>query len=532
MKKLSRTLIFFFFFLPLFASFFFLFKELFNISWDKAFFLSFWSNYVYSSLKITMVVALLGQLVAYIIVFFVGFSLYSLQNKKLEKVLSFFLSVPHLAYMIGVLFLISSTGFFARIFSLENFSGLDHDPLALSLAIALGFKESLFLLFVLLPKLYNEKLKKENIVSLTFGHNAFTSWQYVLWPQMIKSLRYSSWIVLAYSVSVVDLSMAIGPTNPPPFSVVLWEFFQNPGEISQAKSLLGSFVMIFQLIFLIILWESLLKINFFIIKKIFLYKNKKINLQWNPPTLFIFWFYITLLFLPFFILLLWSFGENWVYPNIFPASLTVKNIILSFVEIKEHLWTTGLLAFFSSLISVVLCLIWLEWDRLPYLGFADVLILLVPIFPMLPLLFGLQIYLKKMIFLNPFMSVLYVHIFFNFPFVFLILKNYFFDFDKRYKFISASLGKSSYDFFIKIRLPLLKKGIFTAFSIGFAVSIAQYLSTVMIGAGRVETMTTDMIVAVAGEKRKGMAIFGLLQMLLPLIFFLLPTMIEKKEKLS
>jgi putative thiamine transport system permease protein len=60
----------------------------------------------------------------------------------------------------------------------------------------------------------------------------------------------------------------------------------------------------------------------------------------------------------------------------------------------------------------------------------------------------------------------------------------------------------------------------SALAIGFAVSIAQYLSTQFIGAGRHPTLTTEAVTLASGGQRNVAAAFALLQALLPALGFL------------
>jgi putative thiamine transport system permease protein len=59
----------------------------------------------------------------------------------------------------------------------------------------------------------------------------------------------------------------------------------------------------------------------------------------------------------------------------------------------------------------------------------------------------------------------------------------------------------------------------SAAAVGFAVSVAQYLSTQFVGAGRHATVTTEALTLASGGQRTLMAAFALLQALLPAMAF-------------
>lgn len=67
--------------------------------------------------------------------------------------------------------------------------------------------------------------------------------------------------------------------------------------------------------------------------------------------------------------------------------------------------------------------------------------------------------------------------------------------------------------------PLLAAPLASALAIGFAVSVAQYLATQFIGAGRHGTLTTEAVTLASGGQRNLAAAFGLLQALLPALAF-------------
>uniref|UniRef100_UPI0040484CB2 hypothetical protein n=1 Tax=Limnohabitans sp. TaxID=1907725 RepID=UPI0040484CB2 len=56
---------------------------------------------------------------------------------------------------------------------------------------------------------------------------------------------------------------------------------------------------------------------------------------------------------------------------------------------------------------------------------------------------------------------------------------------------------------------------------GFAVSVAQYLPTLYVGAGRFVTVTTEAVTLASGAQRSLMSAYAALQMLLPVLAFAL-----------
>ena len=59
----------------------------------------------------------------------------------------------------------------------------------------------------------------------------------------------------------------------------------------------------------------------------------------------------------------------------------------------------------------------------------------------------------------------------------------------------------------------------TALAVGFSVSVGQYLVTLMIGAGRVETLTTEAVALASGGQSRVFGVYALAPALLPAFAF-------------
>jgi putative thiamine transport system permease protein len=68
---------------------------------------------------------------------------------------------------------------------------------------------------------------------------------------------------------------------------------------------------------------------------------------------------------------------------------------------------------------------------------------------------------------------------------------------------------------------MLLAPLLAAAAIGFAVSVAQYLPTLLLGGGRVETVTTEAVALAAGGNRRIVGVLATLQAGLPLLVFAL-----------
>ena len=139
--------------------------------------------------------------------------------------------------------------------------------------------------------------------------------------------------------------------------------------------------------------------------------------------------------------------------------------------------------------------------------------------PQITFVFGLHV-LTLAIGLGPSLPLLIaVHLIFVLPYVMLSLSDPWRALDPRYERIAAGLGASPARILLAIRLPMLFRPLLTALAVGFAVSVGLYLPTLLIGAGRFATVTTEAVVLSSGGDRRVVAIYALVQALLPFIGF-------------
>jgi putative thiamine transport system permease protein len=80
----------------------------------------------------------------------------------------------------------------------------------------------------------------------------------------------------------------------------------------------------------------------------------------------------------------------------------------------------------------------------------------------------------------------------------------------------------------RVRFRLLLPAIFIAFAIAFSVSISQYIPTLMIGAGRVPTITTEAVAIGTGSQQNLIALYVLLQSILPFMAFFIAALLTRK----
>ncbi len=140
--------------------------------------------------------------------------------------------------------------------------------------------------------------------------------------------------------------------------------------------------------------------------------------------------------------------------------------------------------------------------------------------PQVAFLFGMQVVLVRAGLDGTYAAVVWAHLAFVLPYLFLSLADPWRAFDPRMAQAAASLGASRWRTLLRVKLPMLARPLAIAVAVGFAVSVGQYLATLFPGAGRVATLTTEAVTLASGADRRVIGAYAFLQGLLPaLVYF-------------
>lgn len=491
---------------------------------------------IIESIAITLIVTVSSTLLT----MFISFSV--LQTSwhrpswhKIEKLLAPIMALPHVAFAVGFAFLFSNSGFIARIFdwaSLPNsLSNLDivNNQYGLGLIVALTIKEIPFILFMSIPLLKQLNISQSLRLGQSLGYTSAQVWQKIIFPQWLPKIRFSLLAIMAYSLSVVDVSLVIGPTNPPTLPVLLWSWIsdadlQRLPMASAAATLLTIICLAFVLMMRVVEWLVIEK------RKCWQYSGR-----FSLPTGGFAAIYLTYLISlsTLLILLIWSFAKRWSFPNIIPSKWSTVFWHQEWQYLLDVSMTSTVIAISSATIALLLVIILHEHNAkfksknpnftIPYLMIAIPMLV-----PQLSLLFGMQL---ATLYIAPqyyYFWVIWSHVFFAFPYLYLALDGPWRSYDKRLDKIGLSLGLSPLKVWWKIKRPILLPAICIAWAIAISVSLAQYLPTLMLGAGRITTLTTEAVALSSGQDRRITALYALLQSLLPFIFFLFAIIVGHK----
>ena len=451
---------------------------------------------------------------------------------QLRRGLAPLLAVPHLAIAIGIAFLIAPSGWAVRLISpwatgwrLPPDVATLQDPYGLALAFALVVKEVPFLLLMTLAALDQARAGERLAVARSLGYGPVVAWFKTVLPAVYPQIRLPVFAVLAFSLSVVDMALVLAPSTPPPLAVQVLRRFNDPDLAQRFTAAAGATLQFVLVAAAIGLWRGLEALI------------ARLGRRWllgggrgGPGTALrrttgaaMAALYATaaasLLGLA-----LWSLTRRWRYPDPLPSAWTLDN----WTRQGDGLaWsagitlTAGLVSAGVALTLVLGCLENEQRQGLTTSGRGLWLLYTPLLVPQVGFLFGAQVLAVAAGIDGTWLALIWSHLLFVLPYVFLVLADPYRALDERYARSALCLGASPDRVFWQVKLPMLLRPVLFALAIGFAVSVSQYLPTLFAGGGRFATLTTEAVALAGGADRRVMGVFAFLQALLPLAGFAL-----------
>lgn len=494
----------------------------------------------YGALMKTLWTGLGASLLALMLTLLILIGLYpSKRFNLIEKILAPILSIPHAAFAIGLGFLLVPSGWIIRVLSLftEQFNepplwSMFQDAFGWSLMFTLALKEMPFLLFMSLAILPTLNASKTLWLAQSMGHSMRFGWLWIIAPQLYRQIKLPFFAVVTYSLTVVDISLIAGPTTPSTLAVLITQLFADPDLNQRLLAAAGAagLLTIVGGVLVLLHWAERPLIR---LRRWFLCRGQTASksIRWEVTLakatgVSLLFFYLS----SFVITLFWSIAAQWRFPDLLPQQYALRSWSRVLNRIEDPFWCTLWLASLSASLAIMLIIAVLENEvRLKYQGKPahterNLLFIYIPLLvPQIAFLFGFQITLIQLGVDGTFLTLLWSHLVFVVPYVFLTLSGPYRQFDDRYSWVALSLSGQRFYSFWRVKLPLLLRPVLYAFATGFSVSVTQYLPTLFIGAGRFSTITTEAVAMAAGSDRRMMAVIALWQLSLPLIVFLLAT---------
>jgi putative thiamine transport system permease protein len=339
----------------------------------------------------------------------------------------------------------------------------------------------------------------------------------VVWPQLWPRLRWPLLAVLAYSLTVVDMALIIGPTSPPTLAVLAWQWLlhTDPALNTQgvAAAWLLSAVLAGSAGLAALIWR--VPQHAFWRQRWCLGERGKTGANLGPlgSGLLLGTYGLVMLALG-----VGSVAGLWPFPDLLPETLSWRAWALVGSSLPT-LGTTISLGLASTGAALLWGVAWLEWAPPTWDRRLRPLLYLPLVLP--PVLWVAGVHgLSLRLGLDARWAGLWLaHTLAAVPYVLIALSPAYLGFEARHQQVCATLGMGRGVFLWRVKWPLLRAALTAGFAIGFAVSVAQYLPTVFVGAGRFATVTTEAVTLASGAQRSLTSAYALLQWGLPMLLW-------------
>lgn len=466
-----------------------------------------------------------------IVVLFLAASRGTWLDRGIRRLVSPLLAIPHAAIAFGFAFLIAPSGLMARLIS-PSLTGWErppdaliiNDPWGLSLIAGLVLKEVPFLLLMSLAALPQLAPEKRLILARSLGYSPTIAWLKTVLPSLYPLIRLPVYAVIAYASSVVDMALILGPTLPPTLSVSILSWFNDPDISHRFMASAAAILQLGVTIAALLCWWLLEQLIGMLTRRWLTDGSRQrgeIVLRIVGRSALLFSSITALAALVG--LGLFSLAGFWRFPELLPQMLTLDHWQRSGPSLVTPLINTALIGLISTAIAAALVIATLENEHRQHIQPKRALWLLyLPLLvPQIAFLFGLIVAAESLGVRPQLGLVIAGHLLFVLPYVYLSLAETYRRLDPRWLQVACSLGVSRSAAFWRVRVPLLLAPLLTAFAVGLAVSIGQYLPTQLLGAGRVTTVTTEAVSLASGSNRRLIGVWALVQAGLPLIGFML-----------
>ena len=450
--------------------------------------------------------------------------------RAFQKALSPLLSVPHAAAAFGIAFLIAPSGWVSRALS-PWATGWERPPdllivqdaWGLSMTAGLIAKEVPFLLLMTLSALTQSDPVRSLSVAQSLGYGRVTGWCLTVFPRVYAQIRLPVYVVLAYAMSVVDVAIILGPNTPPSLSVQIVKWMSDPDIAMRAQAAAAALLQLGLVVVVLGVWllgerliarlgRNLAQTG----------RRGRADTMLRIVGVGLATTSALAVGLGIAVLCVWSFAGFWGFPDAMPVEFTLRNWDRHLSGAGGAALETAIIAAFATIIAAVLTIGCLEAEyrhglRITQKGLW--LLYLPLIVPQIAFLPGLQTLMLTAGADMGRMPVVAAHLVFVLPYVFLSLADPYRAWDHRIGTVASVLGASADRILWRIRLPMLLRPLLTAIAVGLAVSVGQYLPTLLIGGGRVQTLTTDAVALASGGDRRAIGVYGLMQTAAALVPF-------------
>lgn len=223
-----------------------------------------------------------------------------------------------------------------------------------------------------------------------------------------------------------------------------------------------------------------------------------------------------IILLPLIVLPVWSFFGRWPWPDIVPSGFSLRAINQMFSNgkniyllILNSIILSFVVAILASLIGLMTAraLVIYDFKFKKVFSFLSILPIIVPAtaFSM-----GVHVIFIKFGWANTYFGVILVHLIYAIPYTINIMFDITSLVGDNLEIQAQVLGVRPLYAFFYITLPLLMPGLCSSMSMAYIISYSQYFLTLLIGGGKIETLSVIMVPFIQSGDRSLASVYSCL----------------------
>ncbi len=177
------------------------------------------------------------------------------------------LTIPHIVGAIGLLYLLSQSGAFARvayaagaISGPQDFPALTHDPFAIGIILLYVWKELPFITLILLANLQTLGEDHE-ATARSLGATRWQAFRHVLLPMLMPALAAASALVFAFAFGAYEVPLVLGAHAPKALPVLAWQAWTDTDLAARPEAMAMAVLIAVIGLALLFLYARLLRIG-------------------------------------------------------------------------------------------------------------------------------------------------------------------------------------------------------------------------------------------------------------------------------
>lgn len=495
----------------------------------------FWPNAFYS-LYLAVTASLLATVVGTLAAYSIATSKVTFLRRMSEKVMQAGLVLPYLYAVFLAFLLLGQAGLLSRLALALGvidrqvaFPALILDPAGVGMIWVYTFKGIPFVTLMTLTVMTRINRQYKGVAQ-TMGAGGLQQLLRIYLPLCRRVILWSCLVLFAYALGSFEVPHFMSAFSPRPLSADLYSLYLRPSLNSYYEAMAQGMMMLGLGAAAAVVYLGFLNR---LLKNTLTFRGRGFQVdRWLSP---VFLAVLTVLWLiPMGYVVLFSVFSSIPFPELLPRHFSLQfweNTLARNALLIPGFFTSVQLAALTGLMTTLLGLMAARsLSRMKQPAFFTWFALVsLPLFvPAMILMLSLHLVMLRLSLANSKTAVLLAHVIISLPYATAILTAYFKGIGTGMEETAKTLGCSSFHYYGKLLLPLMKPGLFFSFSIGFLMSFSELFSVLLLGGGNVLTFSMLMYPAMTNSQWGTGAVLGTLFLLIHLAMFFLADRFVRK----